>query len=85
MIDDAVEKGLGLDAFAHQPALHVREGHDERVDPAVADHGLELFETRMSRALDVLIGAHRSSRFIGGAVDRPKPADRFVDARIRGC
>ena len=46
-VDDAVEEGLALDALAHEPALHVRDGDDERVDPAVADHRLELDEARV--------------------------------------
>ena len=45
--DDAVEERLALDALAHEPALHVRDGDDDRVDPAVADHLLELDETRV--------------------------------------
>ena len=45
--DDAVEERLALDALAHEPALHVGEGDDDRVDPAVADHRLELGEARV--------------------------------------
>ena len=48
--DHAVEERLALDALAHQPALHVRDGDDDRVDLAVADHLLELEEARMLRA-----------------------------------
>ena len=36
-----------MDAFAHEPALHVGEGDDDGVDPTVADHRLELGQTRV--------------------------------------
>ena len=35
VVDDPVEERLGLDALAHEPALHVGDGDDERVDLAV--------------------------------------------------
>ena len=44
VVDDALEEGLGLDPLAHEPALHVGQGHDQGVDPAVPDHALELLE-----------------------------------------
>ena len=37
VVDDAVEERLALDALAHEPALHVGEGDDDRVDAPVAD------------------------------------------------
>ena len=56
VVDDAVEERLALDALAHEPALHVRDGDDDRVDLAVADHLLELDEAR------VLAGRGRRGR-----------------------
>ena len=47
--DDAVEECLALDALAHEPALHVRDGDDQGVDLAVADHRLEFDEAGMLR------------------------------------
>ena len=60
VVDDAVEERLGLDALAHQPALHVGDGHDQRVDPPVADHRLELVEAGVLRGVLVigLVVAH---------------------------
>ena len=57
VIDDAVEERLGLDALAHQPALHVGDRHDQGVDPPVADHGLELLEPGMVDGMVVV--SHR--------------------------
>jgi len=37
------------------PALHVRDGHDQRVDPAVPDHPFEILE---SRVLGVAVLTH---------------------------
>ena len=50
-----------LDALAHEPALHVGDGDDDRVDPPVADHGLELGEARVlgGVAVVVVVVAHR--------------------------
>ena len=47
VVDHPGEERLGLDALAHQPALHVGDRHDQRVDPPVADHRLELEEPGM--------------------------------------
>ena len=58
VVDDAVEERLRLDALAHEPALHVRDRDDERVDRAVADHALELFEAWVPMVGD---GCHRPS------------------------
>ena len=57
-LDDAVEERLALDALAHEPALHVRERHHDRVDPAVPDHLLELDEPRVLGR--VIVVAHRA-------------------------
>ena len=53
--DDAVEERLAVDALAHEPALHVGDRDDQGVDPAVADHRLQLLEPRMVGA--ALVGA----------------------------
>ena len=58
VIDGAVQEGLALDPLAHQPALHVGERHDERVDLPVADHPLELLEAGM---LGMAVVAHGPS------------------------
>ena len=58
--DDAVEERLALDALAHEPALHVRDGHHERVDRAVADHPLELEESRVLGGVPVVVAHARS-------------------------
>ena len=47
VVDDAVEERLGLDALAHEPALHVGDRDDDRVDPALADPALELGQARV--------------------------------------
>jgi hypothetical protein len=57
--DHAVEERLTLDALAHEPALHVRDGHHDGVDLAVANHLFELDETGMLR---VVVVAHGSLR-----------------------
>ena len=65
-----------MDALAHEPALHVREGDHERVDPAVADHLLQLEEARVLGVVGVVV-AHRSSLGTvagGGPVGRSGPA-----------
>ena len=59
---DAVEERLGLDALAHEPALHVGDGDDERVDPAVADHRLELGQPGVVRRL---VLAHPNLSLVG--------------------
>src|SRR5258707_15462150 len=38
-----VHEVIGVDALAHEPALHVGEGDDDRVDAAGVDLTLELF------------------------------------------
>ncbi len=67
VVDDAVEERLGLDALAHQAALHVRDGDHERVDAPVPDHGLELLEAGVlgvrlahGAAFPCMIGAGRT-------------------------
>ena len=86
MADDAVEEGLALDALAHEPALHVGEGDDDRVDAAVADHRLQLGEARMlGRTVGVF--AHRSlvRRSIGPvATATGPPEDGPRRARLSG-
>ena len=63
VVDDAVEERLALDALAHEPALHVGDRHDQRVDLAVADHRLELLESSvLGRVLRGLVVGHRSLR-----------------------
>ena len=58
--DHAVEERLALDALAHEPALHVGDRHDDRVDLPVADHLLELEQAVMPRRHVVVVGvAHR--------------------------
>ena len=64
---DAVEEGLALDALAHQPALHVRDGHDDRVDLAVADHLLEFDEAGVLRAVALIVVAHGRNLLPGGS------------------
>ena len=59
--DHAVEERLAMDALAHEPALHVGEGDDDRVDPAVADHALELGEARVLGRVAVIAVRRRSS------------------------
>jgi hypothetical protein len=44
VVHDAVEESLPLDALAHQAALHVRQGDDDRIDSPVTDHLAQLFE-----------------------------------------
>ena len=51
VVDDPAQEGLGLDALAHEPALHVGERDDQRVDLPVADHRLELFESGVLRVV----------------------------------
>ena len=68
--DDAVEEGLALDALAHEPALHVGEGHDDRVDPPVADHALELGESWVPDRVAVLVVAHRDSSWVDSRAGR---------------
>ena len=53
--DDAVEERLALDALAHEPALHVRDGDDQGVDLAVADPLLEFDEAGMLRGVAVAV------------------------------
>lgn len=64
VVDHAVEEGLGLDALAHEPALHVRDGHDQGVDAAVSDHRLELVEHGVFAGVRLV--AHRPSHRCGG-------------------
>ena len=64
VVDDAVEERLRLDALAHEAPLHVRDRHDQRVDPAVPDHGLELLEHRVPGG-GAAVGAHRPSSSCG--------------------
>ena len=51
VVDDAVQERLALDALAHEPALHVRDRHDDRVDPAVTDPALERGQLLVLRAV----------------------------------
>ncbi len=44
VIDDSLEKRLGLDALAHEATLHVREGDDDGVDAPVSNHLAQLVE-----------------------------------------
>ena len=59
--DDPVEERLALDALADQPALHVRDGDDDRVDLAVADHLLQLEEALMLGGVALVVVAHGGS------------------------
>jgi hypothetical protein len=56
--DDPIEERLALDALAHEPALHVREGHDDRVDLAGPNHVLELCQAWVLGRVVVI--AHRT-------------------------
>ena len=47
VVDHPGEERLGLDPLAHEPALHVGDRDDQGVDPAVADHPLQLLEPGM--------------------------------------
>ena len=55
VVDDAVEERLALDTLAHEPALHVGEGDDDRVDAPVANQLLQLGQPRV--LLDVPVVA----------------------------
>ncbi len=59
--DDAIEERLALDALAHEPALHVGDGHHDRVDPPIADHALELGQAWVLRraVLGPVVVGHR--------------------------
>ena len=59
VVDDPVEEGLRLDALAHQPALHVGDRDDDRVDLTVANEALELRQAGVGLAVGV---AHRAPR-----------------------
>ena len=61
VVDDALEEGLGLDALAHEPALHVGQGDDDGVDAPVADHLPQLLELLRD-------GVARAVGGVGGAV-----------------
>ena len=68
VVDDAVEERLGLDALAHEAALHVGDRHDQRVDPTVRDHRPQLGQARVDGVMGVVafvvrgvgVGRHRS-------------------------
>ena len=79
VIDDAVQERLALDALAHEAALHVGDGDDDRVDPAVADGILELGETRVL----VVLVAHGLSpaRWLPRAGRVARPARAVVVSR----
>ena len=89
VVDDAVEERVALDALAHKPALHISQGHDDRVDPAVADHLLQFDQTRVLVVMSV--GAHRTSLWDAllesggpaGDADRPSRLPRWIPATSR--
>ena len=70
-----------MDSFAHESALHVREGDHDSVDLPVADHRLQLGEAWV--LVVVAVVAHRAPRVLrdgsggwGGPVGRSGPALR---------
>ena len=65
VVDHAVQECLALDALAHEPALHVRDRHDDRVDLALANPALELEEPK------VLVGLVSRGPVIRAAHGRP--------------
>ena len=67
VVDDAVQERLALDALAHEPALHVGDRDDDRVDPALADPALELGEPRVL--------ARRRARALASLMAGPPAAD----------
>ena len=73
--DDPVEERLALDPLAHEPALHVGDGPDDRVDPPVADHALELRQAWVLGRV-ALVG-HRGLH-LGGWVDPVGGAGRVI-------
>jgi hypothetical protein len=44
--DVLVDEVLRVDPLAHQPALHVGERHDDRVDPALGNLLLQLVDAQ---------------------------------------
>jgi hypothetical protein len=46
-----LDEELAVEPFSHQPALHVGEGDDDRVDRAGVDLGLQLGEREHGRIL----------------------------------
>ena len=57
VVDDLVEEVLGVDALAEQPALHVGEGDDDRVDRTDLDLGAQLAQFEHARILSHIRGA----------------------------
>ena len=70
--DHAIQERLALDALADEPALHVGDRDDDRVDLPVADHLLQLDESRV-QVLTVV--AHRGPRCLVSSVDESWPAE----------
>ena len=88
VVDDAVEERLGLDALAHEAALHVGDGDDQRVDPAVRDHGLQLGHAGVDAAMGAVafvmggvgVGRHQfpSDQCVGGRRGQPPGCELAV-------
>ncbi len=85
VVDDAVEERLGLDALAHEPTLHVRDGHDQRVDPTVADHRLQLFEPGVLLGVGLVASAHGASPLCGLLAGRSTEGRPAEPGRPSGC
>ena len=85
--DDAVQERLALDALAHQPALHVGDGDHDGVDPAVANHRLQLGQAGVLVGVTGVVVAHRVGPLgVGGgwkAGRCGRPSSRRVAAWTR--
>ena len=84
VVDHALEEGLGLDPFAHEAALHVGQGDDDRVDPAIADHPAQLLEplgtlVAGATAGDSVLVAHLLLPFLAGRKRRLPPHQKRGD------
>ena len=83
VLDDVVEEVLRLDALAEQPALHVGEGGDDRVDRAVLDLLAQVVERQHAGGpagaagaggAALLFGAHATVARLGSSSTITRPS-----------
>ena len=88
VVDHALHERLGLDPLAHEAALHVCEGHDQRVDAPVADHRLELLLSRVLRGVTaparvIALRFERGHGISSGSTRLPPARSGSVDSEGR--
>ena len=73
VVDGPVQERLALDPLAHEPTLHVGQGHDQRVDPPLANGCLQLIAPGMGIGLGHGSSCGRSG-IVRGSGERCGPA-----------